>query len=333
LNIYKKIMKLTAKILLLLLVSTATLAQPRVHIGINTGFNSTHVLDKGLNNDPRYISTASFKWAPVGFAFGVDLTNRFGLQFESIKAAQGQIFQMVETAQSIETMIAERNIDLEYIQLPLLLKMMGGGTSATRFNFQLGPQLALLDRGVETIKFIEDGSFDFAQGGDIPLDETMVLVANQEDIPFSYQQAIDNGDIIPPTGNEMEIPLEYFQSGDEPGQYDIPKDAVMTLMNSELDNEIQKFKDKEVQLAFGFGLDFDVMKHFYISANIRGNYSFTDMRNQDLINYIGDEDLSSIFGQRANLVIGAQVGLHWVIGGNRSFRARKKEAESEDIFR
>lgn len=326
-------MKLTTKIILLLLFSATAYAQPRIHIGLNTGFNSTHVLDKGLNQDPRYVSTASFKWAPVGFSFGVDFTKRFGLQFESIRAAQGQIYQMIETAQNVQTMIAERNIDLDYIQLPLLLKMMGGGDKAARFNFQIGPQLSLLNSGAETIKFIEDGSFDFAQGGDIPIDLTKVMVANQEDIPLSYQQAIANGDVTPPTGSEMEIPLEYFQNPENPDQFDIPQDAIMTLMSNEMESEIQQFKDKEVQLAFGFGVDIDVFKHFYISANVRGNYSFTDMRNQDLIDFIGDEDITSIFSQRANLAIGAQIGLHWIIGGNRSFRAMKKAAESDEIFR
>jgi hypothetical protein len=326
-------MKLATKVILLLLLSASAFAQPRIHLGLNSGFNSTYVLDKGLNQDPRYVAQTSFKWAPVGVSFGIDFTKRFGLQFESIQAAQGQIYQMMETAQSVERMIAERNIDLKYIQLPLLLRMMSGSDKATRFNFQMGPQLSLLSSGAETIKFIEDGSFDFVQGGDIPIDVTTVLVQNQEDIPLSYQQALANGEVTPPSANEMEIPLEYFQNPENPNLYDMPQDAIMTLMSSEVESEIQKFKDKEVQLAFGFGVDFDVFKHFYISANIRGNYSFTDMRNKDLINFIKDQDISNIFSQRANLLIGAQIGLHWVIGGNRSFRAMKKEAESEETFR
>jgi hypothetical protein len=101
----------------------------------------------------------------------------------------------------------------------------------------------------------------------------------------------------------------------------------MTLMSSQAENEIQKFKDKEVQLAFGFGVDIDVLKHFYISVNVRANYSFTDMRNQDLIDMIGDDDITGIFTNRANLLVGAQFGLHWIIGGNRSFRAKGKAAD------
>ena len=321
-------MKLGIKILALVLLTGTVIAQPRVHVGLTTGFNSTHVLDKGLKTDPRYVATANFEWAPIGVSAGVDFSNRFGLQLESIKAAQGQIYQMIETAQSVKTMIAERNIDLDYIQIPLLLKMMGGGNGPARFNFQVGPQLSLLNSGVETMKFIQDANISIPSDGDIPVDITTVLVENQSDIPVEYLQGIENGEITPPSNNEMEIPLEFFEDMENPGQYNMPENSMMTLMNSEVGNEIQKFKDKEIQLAFGFGMDFDVMKHFYISANVRCNYSFTDMRNEDLIDMIADEDITNMFSNRANLLVGAQIGLHWIIGGNRSFKARAK-AEKE----
>jgi len=325
-------MKLIFKIAALVLLSSATIAQPRIHLGLTTGFNSTHVLDKGLSSDPKYVAKANYEWAPIGVTAGIDLSKRFGLQLESIKAAQGQIYQMIETVQNVKTMIAERNIDLSYIQFPLLLKMMGGGNNAARFNFQIGPQLSLLNSGAETMRFVQDANINLAEEGDIPIDLTTVLVANEADIPASYQQALANGEVTPPSGNELEIPLEYFEDMDNPGSFNMPENSMMTLMSTELSNEIQKFKDKEVQLAFGFGMDIDVLKHFYISANIRANYSFTDMRNQDLIDMIGDEDISNIFSQRANLLIGAQFGVHWVIGGNRSFKA-KKAADTEEIFR
>ena len=117
-------MKIYINILFIILLAGTTLAQPRIHMGLTTGFNSTHVLDKGLQSDPRYVAKANYEWAPIGASFGVDFSNRFGLQLESIKAAQGQIYQMIETAQNVQQMIAERNIDLSYIQIPLLMKMM-----------------------------------------------------------------------------------------------------------------------------------------------------------------------------------------------------------------
>ncbi len=325
-------MKTGIKIIILVLCASSAIAQPRIHLGLTSGFNSTYVLDKGLSEDPRYTAKANYEWAPIGASFGVDFTNRFGLQLESIKAAQGQIYQMIETAQNVQNMIAERNIDLSYIQIPLLMKMMSRSNNAARFNFQAGPQLSLLSSGSETLKFIQDANINLAEGGDIPLDATTVLVGSQTDIPVAYQEALLNGEITPPSSNELEIPLEYFQDMENPDQFNMPENSIMTLMNSEVESEIQKFKDKEIQLAFGFGMDIDLLKHFYISANVRANYSFTDMRNQDLIDFIGDADITSIFSNRANLLVGVQLGLHWVIGGNRSFKA-KNEKEVEDIFR
>jgi hypothetical protein len=325
-------MRISTIIIALVLFAGVSLAQPRVHLGLTTAMNSTFVLDKGLSEDPRYSAKANFKWAPVGATFGVDFSNRFGLQLESIKAAQGQIYQMIETVQTAQKMIAERSIDLSYLQFPLLLKMMSRSNNAARFNFQAGPQLSLLNSGSETMKFIQDATINIAQGGDIPTDITTVLVGSQADIPFAYQEALANGEITPPSTNDLEVPLEYFQDMENPEQFNMPENSIMNLMNSEVGSEIQKFKDKEIQLAFGFGMDIDVLKHFYISANVRANYSFTDMRNQDLIDLIRDDDITSIFSNRANLLVGAQIGLHWVIGGNRSFKS-KNEEEIEDIFR
>ncbi len=324
-------MRTGLKIVVLLLLACTSWAQPRVHVGITTGFNSTHVLDKGLSEDPRYTAKSNFEWAPIGGTVGIDFSNRFGLQIESIKAAQGQIYQMIETVQNVQHMIAERNIDLNYIQLPLLMKLMSGSNNAARFNFHVGPQLSFLNSGAETMRFVQDANITLDQDGNIPIDATTVMVGSQADIPVAYQEALASGEVTPPSNIELEVPLEYFQDGDNPGQYNMPEGAVMNIMNKEATSEIQRFKDKEIQLAFGFGMDIDVLKHFYISANIRANYSFTDMRNEDLINMIGDDDISSIFSNRANLLIGAQIGLHWVIGGNRSFKA-KKEADLEDIF-
>lgn len=327
-----KIMKTSLHILVLLFCMASAYAQPRVHLGVTTGFNSTYVLDKGLSEDPRYTAQANYEWAPIGASFGVDFTNRIGLQIESIRAAQGQIYQMIETANNVQSMIAERNIDLNYIQIPLLMKMMSGGNKGARFNFQLGPQLSLLNSGSETMRFVQDANINISEGGDIPIDATTVLVNNSDDIPIAYQQALESGEVTSASSNELEVPLEYFQDMENTSQYNMPESSVMMLMDNEVESEVQQFKDKEIQLAFGFGVDVDLLKHFYFSANVRANYSFTDMRNQDLIDMVRDEDITSFFDNRANLLVGVQLGFHWIIGGNRSFRA-KKEAENEDVFR
>ncbi len=312
-----------------IILTGTTMAQPRIHLGITSGFNTTWVLDNGLQSNPNYITQANYNWFPIGGSVGIDITNGIGFQFESISATQGQVYQMMQTVQSVQKMIAERKIDLNYIQLPLLLKLMGTGVKPVRFNFQIGPQLSLLNNGLETIQFYEDASIKLTDYTEIPPENTgeiteitQVLVSNEGDLPQPYLDAINNGDITP-GDNPLEVPLKYFEDPNTPGQYDMPQDAIMMLMSSQAENELQKFKDKEVQLAFGFGIDIDVLKHFYISTNIRGNYSFTDMRNQDLIELVNNGEITNIFSNRANLLLGVQIGLHWVIGGNRSFRAKR----------
>ena len=233
------IMKKAFVILMISLLSMQLLAQPRVHLGLTTAMNSTHVLDKGLSQDPRYHAQSTVQWAPIGFNFGVDFGKKFGLQLETIKAAQGQIYKVID---SYDNIVGERNIDLEYLQFPLLMKMMSGGDATTRFNFQMGPQLSILQGGLETIK---------------------------------YAQSIQN---IP---DGATIPAGATQNAD--GTYDVPEMPTTTLLSSKAENEIQKFKDKQVEIALGFGLDIDMLRNFYLSMNVRSNYSLTDMRNEDLL--------------------------------------------------
>jgi hypothetical protein len=59
-----------------------------------------------------------------------------------------------------------------------------------------------------------------------------------------------------------------------------------------------------------------------LSTNIRGSYSFTDMRNEDLLNSIQQNSVNDVLkdlaGRRANMLLGAQIGLHFMFGGNRT---------------
>jgi hypothetical protein len=286
--------KVIFSLLITFAISSIVYAQPRIHVGLTTAVNSTFVLDQGLKTDPRYVSQVNTKWAPIGFNFGVDFTNKIGLTFESIKAAQGQIYQIVDMYEQIK---GAREIDLKYFQFPLLLRMMGGSNKAARMNFQIGPQLSILDQGVETIQY-EASDYMLPEGANL-----------QEGVEL-------------PEGISM---ADLQQNPD--GSYSMPEMEPTTILSSAAESEIQKFRDKEVQLAFGFGVDIDVLKHFYISANLRGNYSFTDMRNEQFLDYILDQDVKGIFENRANLLIGLQLGFHWMIGGNRSWRAKMMVSE------
>src|SRR6188474_2239040 len=142
--------------LLLLSVVNVKAQGVQVHIGATTAVNATFVLDKGLSEDPRYNSTMTYNTAPIGFNFGVDFTNKFGLSLESILSNQGQIYEVIDAAKKIS---GERKIDLTYMNLPLLVRFMGGGNGAARANFNIGPQVSFLTQATETLQF-DAGTYD-----------------------------------------------------------------------------------------------------------------------------------------------------------------------------
>jgi len=122
----------------------------KLHIGATTGINTTFILDKGLTEDPRYNSTYTYDFSPIGLAVGVDFSPRFGIQLESILTNQAQIFEVIDIA---KTVVGERRIDLQSVNIPLLFKFMNGSGNRARMNFSLGPQLAIFTEGKETLGY------------------------------------------------------------------------------------------------------------------------------------------------------------------------------------
>ncbi len=252
-------------------------AQVQVHLGATTSYNATFVLDKGLSEDPRYNSTITYNWAPVGFSFGVDFSRTFGLSLESILSKQGQIYEIVDVAEKV---VGERKIDLSYVHLPLMMKFMGGGNGGTRANFNLGPQLSILTDASEVMQY-SASTQTFPEGTELPAGATDIIQNQDGTVTASV-----------PAQNPEEI----------------------------LSKKLNSFKNTEFQIAGAFGLDIDLSKHLFLTTQIRANYSLTDMRNGDVIESIKNGNSSDIFGQRANLIVGVQLGVHYVFGTTRSFK-------------
>lgn len=269
--------KINRKLVILgfLLLPYSMIAQ--VHVGITTAVNSTFVLDKGLSEDPRYNSQMTYNFAPVGFSFGVDLGDSFGLQLESIFANQGQVFEIIDVAENV---VGERKIDLSYVQLPMFFKFMSGNTNKARPNFSVGPQLSVLTSGIETMQ---------------------------------YQASTQN------ITNLSEVPQGATLNPD--GSYNVTELPKTELLTSATADELKKFSNMELQIAGSFGLDIDISKNLFLTTLIRVNYSFTDMRNSDLVDLLQDNDVNGIFSKRANLAVGAQIGLNFMFNGVRSFKA------------
>lgn len=262
-------------------------AQVKVHIGALTSVNSTFVMDKGLSEDPRYSAAMTYKWSPIGLAFGTDFNNGLGLQLESMLANQGQIYHIVDVAKQ---KIGERRIDMEFIQLPLLLRMMGSGDSRTKFNFMFGPQLSILTYAKEVYNQYQNGTLVLPEGAEPPSNSTEYDSQNQ-----TYKSPAQTVVIASTTGK----------------------------------SSVEDFKKQNLELAVGFGLNIGLSDNIYLSTNVRGVYGFTDMRNEDFINKVknntGNALVKDLFGQRANASVGLQLGLHYTFGGGasgKSFRPR-----------
>jgi hypothetical protein len=257
----------------ILVSATVGVKAQKLHIGATSGINTTFILDKGLSEDPRYNSTYTYSFSPIGLSAGVDFSPRFGLQLESILTNQAQIFEVIDFA---ETVVGERRIDIESINIPLLFKFMSGSTSKARMNFSLGPQLAIITDGQETLEY---------------------AASTQE---------------IPPG---VAIPEGAIENGD--GTYDVPALSKTELLSTVAANELEQFKKTQVQIAGNIGLDIDITDNIYLSTLIRANYSLTDMRNDELIALLknGNNLAEDIFGRRANLLVGFQFGVHYMLGG------------------
>lgn len=266
----------------ILVASTANSQIIQIHLGATTAGNATFVLDKGLAEDPRYNSTYTYKFSPIGVNFGVDFGKKFGLSLEGIKSKQGQIYEIIDAYEKVK---GQRNIDLSYIQLPMLFKFMSGGNGGARANFNIGPQLSLLTDARESIQ-ANAGTFEIPQGVDF------------QSIQQEFPTAVNNMDGT------------YALPGDLPSRDILTKKA-------------DDFKNTEFAIAGAFGLDIDLSKHMFLTTQIRATYSLTDMRNGDLIEKIRNGDSADIFGQRANLLVGLQLGLHWMFGTTRSHKFKE----------
>ncbi len=305
----KKLLIVLPLSLILAIPSTA-----QIHFGMTSAYNATFVLDKGLSKDPRYNSTYTYQMSPIGFNFGVNFGRKLGLSLESILSNQGQIYKMINTAKQIA---GERKISLQYINIPMMLKFMSGGNGRARTNFNFGPQLSLLSKAVESIQ---------ANAGNFTIPDGFTLADVQKEFPTAIAQ---NGEYELPGPGTYPIPsgvtLTDIQSlyptatdaGD--GQYNLLAGGT-TLGKDLLTKKANDFKNAEFQLAAAFGLDIDLSKHLYLSTQVRANYSLTDMRNGDVLAALKSGNLQSVFGGRANLLVGVQMGLHYYFGTLRSFK-------------
>ena len=254
-------------------ISTQVTAQT-LHVGATTAVNATFILDKGLADDPRYNSTFTIKPAPIGVAVGFDFKSGISLQLEGILAKQGQVFDLINSAKQIA---GKREIDLTYLMVPLMFKYVGNTESKARFNFMLGPQFSFLTAGREIITAAA-GTYNTPEG--------------QSSV---FSSVYGQGAVINANNTYTTLtPANEY--------------VVASFDNTEPE---KRFNNFDLQIAGGFGLDFNVAKKVYISALVRASYGILDARGSDLINSVKGGTSKELFGRRSNLLVGVQIGAHY----------------------
>ena len=129
-------------------------AQQGFHVGLTTGYYRTLILDKGLFDAPTYEHQSSYRAAPIGLALGYQWDSGNGIQLEIIKAKIGQEFDIRHIASpgAAYTTVGQKEIELDYLQVPLLFKLQSGENKA-RFSFMFGPQVSFLQEAYDIETF------------------------------------------------------------------------------------------------------------------------------------------------------------------------------------
>lgn len=165
---------------MLFLISFQIIAQGRVNIGIAGGPTGIFILKQNnfgvLQNDEfsdPIVRQSELAYLPF---FGFTIEGNFGYVFENTKpykkrqlalesaiiySKQGQHYEdnMYEESAEGERKNVKRNIDLSYIQIPLLFKYKTG-SEKHKFYFSTGPQFSFLIVANEEI-FIDNEEKDY----------------------------------------------------------------------------------------------------------------------------------------------------------------------------
>lgn len=109
----------------------------------------------------------------AGLILGFNFTDHLGLQGEVIYN---------DISQKYKESDLERNINLKYVNIPLLLSLNTGKSNAVNFNVVVGPQIGL-----------SVGSELKTSGGDGTTDANAVLSVKKGDLGFAYGAGLDFG--------------------------------------------------------------------------------------------------------------------------------------------
>ncbi|MDZ4714395.1 MAG: outer membrane beta-barrel protein [Cytophagales bacterium] len=175
---------------LLLLVPLLN-AQNIESFGVFGGINVPITIDKGLENDPRFVSKFSIVGTPFGFHYGYDRPG-FGYVFSPSYLTVGQTFIIKNTTGGD---VGTRDITMNYISLPIALKFHLNNLAFFRLSMVAALDFCFLVDGKETYTH-SASKLRYPAGVSIPTDP-------------GYTIAYD-GVFVPAVSDLVHVPKDKF---------------------------------------------------------------------------------------------------------------------------
>ena len=124
-------------------------------LGVKSGVNTVWIISNNdLPNNDHHDPKFNLRWAPIGISAGFKFNDQTSLMTEAFWSKQGSDYEIHDDN---GTTIGDKEIKLDYIVVPIMLKYTGVGE--TRFALQFGAQAAFLLGGSETNTFDQDVTY------------------------------------------------------------------------------------------------------------------------------------------------------------------------------
>jgi hypothetical protein len=146
--------------------------------GVFMGMNFPFTIDQGLHKDPRYFPKFTLRATPVGFSYVYDKVGH-GFVVTPSFTKIGQKY-MIHNTQGGE--IGERNIQMDYLSVPMALKIHLNDLAFFRLSVVASINVDYLLSGKETITH-DAGKVKYPPGVKIPTDPGYTAVYDGVFIP------------------------------------------------------------------------------------------------------------------------------------------------------
>jgi hypothetical protein len=146
--------------------------------GFFGGFNFPITIDEGLSKDPRYFGRFTIRGSPVGLSYGYDHIG-FGYLFTPQYLQIGQNYTIKN---SIGGEIGSRDIKMDYLSLPISLKLHINDLAFFRLSAVASVSFNYLLNGRETITH-SAGKIKYPTGISIPVDPNYIIVYDGVFVP------------------------------------------------------------------------------------------------------------------------------------------------------